>query len=72
MCGLPSKGCQTCISHQVIKYTMLKIYSKIIERCGSFELSLQRLIYRVVFLTGPPLKMSQDWPPPINPRLAPL
>ena len=43
---------------------MLKIYSKIIERCGSFELSLQRLIYRVVFLTGPPLKMSLDWPPP--------
>ena len=27
--------------------------------------------YRVVFLTGPPLKMSLDWPPPKMPRLAP-
>ena len=24
------------------------------------------LIYRVIFLTGPPLKMSLDWPPPPN------
>ena len=22
------------------------------------------VIYRVIFLTGPPLKMSLDWPPP--------
>ena len=28
-------------------------------------------IYRVIFLTGPPLKMSLDWPPPKMPRLAP-
>ena len=28
-------------------------------------------IYRVVFLTGPPLKMSLDWPPLKMPRLAP-
>ena len=27
--------------------------------------------YRVVFLTGPPLKMSLDWPPQKMPRLAP-
>ena len=27
--------------------------------------------YRVVFLTGPPLKMSLDLPPPKMPRLAP-
>ena len=29
------------------------------------------LIYTVIFLTGPPLKMSLDWPPPKRPRLAP-
>ena len=28
-------------------------------------------IYRVIFLTGPPLRMSLDWPPPKMPRLAP-
>ena len=28
-------------------------------------------IYRVVFLTGPPLKMSLDWPPPNLLGLAP-
>ena len=27
--------------------------------------------YRVIFLTGPPLKMSLDCPPPKMPRLAP-
>ena len=27
--------------------------------------------YRVIFLTGPPLRMSLDWPPPKMPRLAP-
>ena len=25
----------------------------------------------MIFLTGPPLKMSLDWPPPKIPRLAP-
>ena len=29
------------------------------------------LLYRVVFLTGPPLKMSLDWPPLKMPGLAP-
>ena len=28
-------------------------------------------IYRVIFLTGPPLKMSLDWPPPNLLGLAP-
>ena len=28
-------------------------------------------LYRVIFLTGPPLKMFLDWPPPKMPRLAP-
>ena len=27
-------------------------------------LSDQQSNYRVIFLTGPPLKMSLDWPPP--------
>ena len=27
--------------------------------------------YRVIFLTGPPLKMSLDWPPPNLLGLAP-
>ena len=30
-----------------------------------------KLNYRVVFLTGPPLKMSLDWPPPKLLGLAP-
>ena len=28
-------------------------------------------LYRVIFLTGPPLKMSLDWPPPNLLGLAP-
>ena len=32
---------------------------------------IQPLLYRVIFLTGPPLKMSLDWPPLKMPRLAP-
>ena len=53
MCGLPSKGCQTCISHQVnYKHTVLKIYSNIIERCARFELSLQCLKFIEKMLKG--------------------
>ena len=28
-------------------------------------------LFRVIFLTGPPLNMSLDWPPQKNPRPAP-
>ena len=38
----------------------------------SFFLVSYDIKYRVVFLTGPPLKMSLDWPPPKMLRLAPL
>ena len=32
---------------------------------------LRGFMYRVIFLTGPPLKMSLDWPPSKMLRLAP-
>ena len=38
------------------------------EKLSKVEISHS---YRVIFLTGPPLKMSLDWPPPINPSTGP-
>ena len=40
----------------------------------NLQIKTQRVrgvMYRVVFLTGPPLKMSLDWPPPDLLGLAP-
>ena len=33
------------------------------DGAGRRPLTSWRRIYRVIFLTGPPLKMSLDWPP---------
>ena len=38
---------------------------------ASFLSLIQFIKYRVIFLTGPPLKMSLDWPPQKTPWLAP-
>ena len=38
---------------------------------GVTEEAETRFEYRVIFLTGPPLKMSLDWPPPNLLGLAP-
>ena len=38
---------------------------------GYNDEDLQNPSYRVIFLTGPPLKMSLDWPPPNLLGLAP-
>ena len=37
----------------------------------SFRFNRTHYLYRVIFLTGPPLKMFLDWPLPKMPRLAP-
>ena len=36
-----------------------------------FKSAEHEVIYRVIFLTGPPLKISLDWPPPNLLGLAP-
>ena len=41
------------------------------KRQGKDKLSSLVLCYRVIFLTGTPLKMSLDWPPPKLLGLAP-
>ena len=43
----------------------IRVINKVMTTTNA-DLNNVQVIYRVFFLTGPPLKMSLDWPPPKN------
>ena len=59
-------GPKSCMAQRIFhidKSHVAKVTFTARDGAGRRPLTSWRRIYRVIFLTGPPLKMSLDWPP---------